>query len=282
MNDLCSCFIRNKLNNKKSNIILLNINTNNCNLLLKSFSIEINTLYLNDYIYIYKLFRKKLIEIYNQLINNTMLIIYSIDNNNNKKYIYMSILNPSLILNLEDIKKKFYLKTTVLLDHEINIININNNYIEKLGDKQLYYLYSKIRNYLNINGLKIFNKYLMLLLNKYYNIELRYANYNLLNDKYFLLPLMEFADNWELICNPHKYNQQYILPDHIKNDEELIIASFKSPYIDKFVFIDFPIYLRNNKNIVLAAIETEQCLVLSNTSEKIKNEIISNSSKKKT
>jgi len=158
--------------------------------------INFDSRFINDYQYLY-------ITITNHLIKKfTLYNLYTIFyyKNTEKIYIYMTILDKSLILNLEDINNNFYLNKSDLLNHEMDIIKINYEFVKK--DWKFWKtseLYKEIINYLDRNNVKINNPDLMTLLNKN-NIELTYASTELLNNKDFLLSLMSEFNNIDIIC----------------------------------------------------------------------------------
>jgi hypothetical protein len=245
----------------KSFIITLPINN-----LDETLYLNFDTRYISNYRYLYKTITNQLIDNFTSKLNNLYTIFYY--KNQEKIYIYMTMQDKSLILNLEDINNNFYLIKSDLLNHEIDIIKINHSFVKK--DWECWEnneLYREIRNYLDDTGVKINNPYLMTLLNKN-NIRLTNASDQLLNNKDFLLPLMSNFNNIDMICTN---DSDHLLPEPIRYDEDIAIATFSDYHRS---FMDLPKILRYNKNVVLAALaNSNQICVLDYTSKQIKKEI---------
>lgn len=251
-----------------SNIISLYIKNLN-----EDFYIDIDKRFLDNFVYLYKTISRKLIVLFgNKLSINNKTFMYNIFyyKNNIKKYIFMTILDESLVLHLDDINNDFYLIKSELLKHERHIIQINHLYIKKNWNFLDYWTnsesISEIEKYLENNLLKIYNKNLMIILNKN-QINLKYAADELLNDKEFLLPLMDNDYNYYIVCT---YDNEYILPIPIRYDLDIIYITFK--YYHK-VFMCLSKFFRYNLDVVLAALNSNQISVLTYTSNEIREKL---------
>jgi len=229
-----------------------------------------DTRYISDYLYLYKIITNQLIINFTSKLTNLYTIFYY--KNQEKIYIYMTMINTSLILNLEDINNTFYLNKSDLLNHKIDIIKINHSFVKnnsKFWETSQFFvrLKKEIIDYLDKNDVKINNPYLMTILNQN-GIRLTYALDELLNNKEFLLPLMSDFNNIDMICT---HDILYRLPLPIRYDEDIAIATFNDYHRS---FIDLPKILRHNKNVVLAALTIgNQISVLDYTSPEIRKEI---------
>ena len=186
-----------------SNIISLCIKNLN-----EDFYIDIDKRFLDDFLYLYKTISRKLIVLFgNKLSMNNKTLMYNIFyyKDNIKIYIFMTILDESLVLHLDDINNDFFLIKSELLEHEHNIVKINHSYLKKYWNSfELYDVINineiiiDIEKYIRNNSLKIYNRNLMIILNKN-KIDLKYAADELLNDKDFLLPLIDNNINYDYI-----------------------------------------------------------------------------------
>jgi len=251
-----------------SNIISLNIKNLN-----ENFYIDMDKRFLYDFKYLYKTIITKLIFLFgNKFSINNKAFMYNIFyyKNNIKQYIFMTILDESLVLDLDDINYDFFLIKSELLEHEQHIIKINHLYLKKYwNSKELWTneSFKEIEEYLHNNSLKIYNKNLMIILNKN-KIDLKYAADELLNDKDFLLPLIDNNINCDIVCT---CDNDYILPIPIRYDLDIINITFKY-YHRTFMYLSKE--LRHNIDVVLAALKANnQISVLSYTSIEIREKL---------
>ena len=252
----------------QSNLISLCIKNLN-----EDFYIDLDNRYLDDYLYLYKTISRKLIVLFgNKLSINNKTFMYNIFyyKDKIKKYIFMTILDKSLILELDDINNEFFLIKSELLEHEHHIIKIYHSYLKKYWNSfELWHnaVIIEIKKYIQNNSLKIYNRNLMIILNKN-KIDLKYAADELLNDKDFLLPLIDNIYNYDIVCTFHG---DYILPIPIRYDLDIINIAFK--YHHK-VFIDLHKELRHNIDFVLAALKAgNQISIFMCTSNEIKEKL---------